>query len=105
MTRSLISSDNLGNLIDRCTNDLRNGLGTRLFDLASMMQSIAEANDDSVLFVLPQAIGGFANELLKSRSLITIPVLPEEIRKAQTSVVNIAVEQATKSLVVIKGQL
>jgi hypothetical protein len=92
-------------LINECTSDLRNGLGRRLYDLASMIDSVAECQSDSYLHILPSSIGYFAQQILASRSMIMIPVLPDEIRAKHTSLVNVAAEQGIKSLEEIKRQL
>ena len=105
MTFSFITIENLSNLIEQCTNDLRNNQSGRLFNLANVLSSIADCNDKAYLFVLPQCIGSFAIELKTSNSLITIPVLPENIRTTHSKTVQVATEQAIKSLDTIKIQL
>lgn len=105
MTRSLIDTTNLANLINECIADLRTGTGTRLYDLSTTIGSIAESNSQNYLYVLPQCIGLFAQELLASQSLTLIPMLPEKVREKHTKTVNVAVEKATKALEEIKHQL
>ncbi len=105
MVRSLIDTTNLANLINECTSDLRNGMGTRLYDLSHTIDSIAESNSQDYLHVLPQCIGGFTQELLASKSLTLIPMLSEKIREKHTKTLSVAVEKATKALEEIKHQL
>ena len=96
---------NLANLINECTSDLRNGMGTRLYDLARMIDAIAESNSQDYLHVLPQAIGSFSQELLASKSMTMIPMLPKEIREKHIKTTNLAVEKATRALEELKRQL
>jgi hypothetical protein len=96
----------LAAIIDKCRSDLKNGAGSSsLYDLASMIQAIAESCNELVLFTIPQGVGGFANELRDSRAMITIPVLPDDIRQSQAALVKKAVDEAIKSLDTLKQQL
>ena len=103
--RLLISSDHMANLFQKAIDDTQNGFGSRLLDLASVVDSVAEAQNDSVLHVLPHAIGGFASELMSARSLISVPVLPDPVRKRLNSLINIAVDEAVSSLNCVKDEL
>jgi len=105
LVRSLIDTTNLADLINECTADLRNGTGTRLYDLAQTIDAIAESNSQDYLHVLPQCIGALSQELLASKSMTMIPMLPEKIREKHVKTLNVAVEQAIKSLEEIKHQL
>lgn len=101
----LINSEHLSQLITKATEDMKNGGGMTLLDLAGVMQSVAEAQDQPILHVLPHAIGGFASELLSTRSVISLPVLPEPIRTRMNATIMKSVEEATASLNVVKEQL
>lgn len=101
----LISSQHMETLIDKVIEDAQNGMGSKLYDLASVLECIAEAQNDPVLHVLPQAIGGFGGLLVTSRQLIAIPVLPESMRTHLTSTINTAVSETTKALTAIKEEL
>ena len=101
----IISSKDLSNIIDQCTNDLRNGKGSKLFDLAGVMNAIADCNPSPYLRIFPQGIGHFSTELLRSHSLTTIPVLPEQVRESHVKLANIASEQGIKALESMKKQL
>ena len=105
MTRSLIDTSNLASLINECISDLRTGAGTRLYDLGRTIDSIAETNSQDYLHVLPQCIGAFSQELLASKSLTLIPMLPPQIRDKHSKTVNAAVEKAVKALEEMKHQL
>ena len=95
----------MASLFERAIDDTQNGFGSRLMDLASVVDSGAEAQNDSVLHVLPHAIGGFASELMSARSLIAIPVLPDPVRKRLNSLVNVAVDEAVTSLKCVEEEL
>jgi hypothetical protein len=101
----LISSDQVGNLIDVVLEDVANGMGIRLYDLAGVLDSIAEAQEDPVLHVFPQAVGGFASALLNSRKLVALPMLPDPMRQRLNSIIKTAVQQSVKSLKTIKDEL
>jgi len=105
LTRPLIDSDNLATLINECTSDLRNGLGRRLFELSVLLESIAGCKPDSYLHVLPLSVSYFTQEILASRAMVLIPVLPPEIREKHSSLVKVATEQGVKALEEIKRQI
>lgn len=100
-----ISSKHVANLIDNVIEDAKNGVGFRFYDLAGVLDAIAEAQDEPTLHVLPQAVGGFGNVLIISRSLIALPVLPNPMRTRLTTLINTAVDEAISSLHTIKEQL
>jgi hypothetical protein len=101
----LISSEHVANLIDKAIEDTNNGLGFRLYDLASVLDSIAEAQDQPILHVVPQAVGGFGNTLVNARAIVALPVLPEPMRQRINALIKISVEDATTSLKTIKDEL
>ena len=101
----LISSEHVETLIDAAMEDVKNGMGIRLFDLAGVFNSIAEAQDEPFLHVIPQAVGGFGSALMTSRTMVALPMLPEPMRQRLSSVVKTAVETAMKSLKTIKTEL
>jgi hypothetical protein len=101
----LISSNDLANLIAQCSNDLRNGQGNKLLDLAGVMNAIADCNNKPYLSIFPQGIGGFATELMRSNSILSIPVLPEDVRATHSKIVKSATEQAITALEEMKQQL
>lgn len=103
MTSATISSDSLSNLIDQCISDLNNGEGGKLVDLAGVFNAIAECNSEPHLFILPQGIGIFSSELLNSKSLTMVPVLPQETRDSHKKLIDSATDQATKALKEIKN--
>ena len=103
--RLLISSDHLSKLITKATDDMKGGGGTSLLDLAGVMASVAEAQDQPILHALPHAIGGYGSELLSARSVVALPVLPEPIRTRLTATITKSVEEATSSLNVVREQL
>lgn len=105
MTRPLITTDHLCKLFDECIDDLKNGMGTRLIHLASVIQSIAETSDESFYFSLPQAIGGLGNAIVTSRSMIMLPVLPEPLRQRVSTLITNSVNEVSKSLEEIKCEL
>jgi hypothetical protein len=80
-------------------------MGNTLQDLANVTFAIAEAQGDPVLHVLPHAIGGFGQELVSTRQLISLPVLPPPIRDRIQNIVNAAVNEAVPALKTIKEQL
>ena len=104
-SKPIISSESLSNLIDQCVSELHNGQGNKLFELAGVLNSIAECNVAPYLFIFPQGVGAFSTELIRSNSLITIPVLPEKVRESHGKLVSVATEQAIKALEIIKNQL
>ena len=104
MTSPTITLENLSNIIDQCISDLRKGDGNKLYDLAGVFNSIAECNSESYLFVFPQGVGAFTNELLGAKSLTLIPVLSEETRTAHQTVIDSAIEKTTTALEEIKTQ-
>jgi hypothetical protein len=99
-----ISSEHVANFIDKVVEDAKNGMGFRFYDLACVLDAIAEAQDDPTLHVLPQAVRGFGN-LITSRALIALPVLPDPIRTHLTALINTAVDEAVSSLNINKEQL
>ena len=101
----IISSKDLGNIFEQCTNDLRNGNGGKLLDLAGVMNAIADCNNFPYLHIFPQGIGALSTEFLHSHSVTTIPVLPEQMRESHVKLLNVATEQAIKALDVMKEQL
>jgi hypothetical protein len=101
----LISSKHVESLIDTVIEDTKKGMGFRLYDLAGLLESIAEAQDDPILHVLPQAIGGFGNILVTSRSLIALPMLPDPLRTHLTAMINASVKEAVSSLDTIRKEL
>ena len=106
MTKNpFISSEHLGNIINQCASDLRNGKSTKLFELAGVMNAIADCNNSPYLHIFPQDIGSFSTELIRSRSLTMIPVLPEEERKSYSELVKTASEKGISALESIKKQL
>ncbi len=70
-----------------------------------MIDSIAECQTDSYLHVLPSSVGYFAQQVLASKAMTLIPVLPDDIRNKHNKLINVAVEQGIKSLEEIKRQL
>jgi hypothetical protein len=101
----LISSEHIAGLLDKAIDDMQNGVGSRLMDLANVVASVAEAQNDSFLHVLPHAIGGFASELISARALVAIPMLPDTVRKRLGSQITVAVTEATSSLNSVKQEL
>ncbi len=95
----------MAGLLDKAIDDMQNGLGSRLMDLAHVVAAVAEAQNDSFLHVLPNAIGGFASELISARALVAIPMLPDPVRKRLSSQITVAVSEATSSLNSIKQEL
>lgn len=100
-----ISSNHVSNLIDKTIEDMRNGTGTTLYDLAGVISSCAEAQDDPILHVLPHAIGGYGQELIGARSLVSLPVLPDPIRNRLQAMITTSVDEGVSSLKIVKEQL
>jgi hypothetical protein len=105
LKRPLITTDDLCKLFDECIDDLKNGMGTRLTHLASVIQSVAESTSEPFYFSLPQAIGGFGNAIVASRSMIMLPVLPEPIRQRISTLIANSVNEVSTSLEEIKCEL
>jgi len=103
--KPLISSEHLSKLIDQCKDDLKNGLGNKIYEVAGVLQAVAQANNDPVFYVIPQAVGGFGQQLISSRALTFVPVLPPETRTKLNSAVSNAVEAACESMETIKKEL
>jgi len=99
-----INSDNLANIIDQCISELSNGQSNRLYDLAGVLNSLAECNSAPHLYIFPQGVGAFSTELMRSNSLITIPVLPDKVRQSHGKLVTVAIAQSKKALEIIKSQ-
>jgi hypothetical protein len=105
MGHVLITSEHIENLIDATIEDVKNGMGIRLYDLAGVFNSVAEAQDDPFLHVIPQAVGGFGSALMNSRAIVALPVLPDPMRQRLGNMVKNAVDEATESLKTIKAEL
>lgn len=101
----LISSEHVAKLIDKVIEDLDNGMGFRLYDLASVLDSIAVAKDDPMLHIVPQAVGGFGSTLVNARAIVALPMLPEPMRQRLGRITKTAVEKAKESLNTIKEEL
>jgi hypothetical protein len=84
---------------------MKNGFGSKIFELAGVLQAIAEASDDPVYYVLPHPVGGFGQTLTATRALTNIPILPENVRKKLTSTVNEATQEGSKALDTIATEL
>jgi hypothetical protein len=105
LPRVFVDSTNLSKAFDDALSDLENGTGTKLYDLAGILQSIAEVADDPLFYILPQAIGSFADEVLQSRQLVAIPVLPKETRDRQSGLISQCISKAVEQIKAIEDEL
>lgn len=101
-TKPLLFGDQLAKLIDECIADLEEGGGTKLSDLATLMQCLAVTTNVDIYFILPQAIGSFMGEVLLFRQLISIPILEDNIRQRYRQKLENAIATVIESLKVLK---
>lgn len=92
-------------MIDDCIEDLRNGSGTKLREFASLAQSIADSRNESVFHVLPPAVATFAYELSQSRTLVMIPVLPDQLRERYNTLISSSVNSVVEAFKTLKQEL
>lgn len=94
MVRIFIDSNNLGKKFAEAGDDLKNGTGSKLYELAGILDSIARVTGDPIFFTLPQALGGFSNVVMQSRKMVTIPMLPKELRDRLSTTIGIFIVDA-----------
>ena len=104
MTKTLLTSDQLSKLINECIQDLQAGGGAKLADFAAMMQCLAEATGTDIYYIVPQVVGGFMNETLLFRQLISIPILEKTTRLGHQKKLEDAIKSGIESLKVYEKE-
>lgn len=104
MNAAVMTRSDLSRFFDECISDL-DASGAKLFDLAHLLHCIGESTGKTEYHAFVGVFGSFGNELLFSRPLIGLPILPDETRKQYQSRFNEAVKQGKQALSEIKNQL
>lgn len=105
MTEPIITKQQLSGFFDKCATGLDNGDGVPLTELASILQTIALVTNDEVFLSLPQSVGAFASELMRFKTLISVPFLAEEQRNSCQTCVKEAVTEAKEALKLLQKEL
>jgi hypothetical protein len=104
MKDSLLTRSDLAHVIDECLADLPNG-GSKLYDLAYLLQTVGSATDNDAHQAAFSAIGSFGNEIVTFRPLVSFPVLPDDMRKTYKESFNKAIQDGTKALKILRKEL
>ena len=92
-----ISKEDMSKMIDDCIEDLKDG-GTKLIDLAHLMQYVGETKNDEVFLALFAPIWGFSSEILRFREIGLLPMIPQDLKGRYNKVLTKAIEAGQKAL-------
>lgn len=105
MTDSVLTTEHLAQLVDRCITDLQNKSPRMLSELGTLLHSLAQATGDETYRVLSNPIGAFGNELASFQPLVVLPLLPTETRDKCHGMFEQAIKEGVEALGIVKSEL
>lgn len=105
MEESILTKQQLSLYFGKCKESLNSGNAAPLTELATLMQTIAMVTDDDVFLTLPQSLGAYATELMRFKTLVSVPLLGPEQRNNCQECMNAAVSEGMNGLDILKKEL
>ena len=100
----ILSRSDLGRVIDACVDDLQNG-GAKLYDLAYLLQAVGNATENETYQAVFSSIGSYGHEIMMFRPLVSLPVLPDDMRKTYKDSFTKAIQDGLKALKMMRKEL
>lgn len=106
MEKTLLTSDDLAKFIDKCAEILEKEKDTSLmYDLSSLFGIIGETKNDNLFFTIQPFVGMLGAEITSFHRLISVPILPEDLRTSYEDLFRKSVDIVIKSLKELKEEI
>lgn len=102
---TILNSKHVSGLIEECIIDLKQGVGSRMSDLALLTHTLAQATGEAMYFLMPQVIGRLGNEIGLFHSLVDTPILEPKMRGKFQKILDTSVNEISGALKSLKKEL